>query len=182
MGGTLQNDSLTYCKEYEKKIGVYLTSALKLADGVKNLASSKGLSVVTAESCSGGLLAGILSELPGSSLFYGGGVTVYSNEAKSILTGIDPKDIATYGAVSEVVARQLALGIRQKLGGTYGIALTGIAGPTGATANKPVGTVWCGISSREGEESELFQLSGQRYDVRWQSVIGALELLLNKMK
>ncbi|MFI3263294.1 MAG: CinA family nicotinamide mononucleotide deamidase-related protein [Rikenellaceae bacterium] len=107
-----------------------------------------------AESCTGGKISSRITALSGSSAYYLGGVCTYANEVKSGVLGVSSDDLATYGAVSETVARQMAEGVKRLTGSTYSIATTGIAGPTGGTEDKPVGTVWFAIATPEGVFSE----------------------------
>lgn len=137
--------------------------------------------VATAESCTGGLVATLLTELSGSSDYYLGGVSAYANSVKVELLGVSSEDLTQFGAVSPQVARAMAAGARDRLGATYGVALTGIAGPSGGTAGKPVGTVYCGIASQAGEESYLLNFSGDRATIRRAAAGSALELLARQI-
>lgn len=143
----------------------------KLQDGARTVA--------TAESCTGGLLATYFTHLPGSSRTYRGGVSAYANQVKEKLLGVAPELLAHHGAVSASVAEAMASGVRAQLTATYGISLTGIAGPDGGTEAKPVGTVYCGFASPSGVTSFLWQISGDREKIRLEAARRALLVLLN---
>ncbi len=140
-----------------------------------------GLRLVTAESCTGGLVAGALTSIPGSSEVYDLGFVVYSNKAKRELLGVPERLIASAGAVSEEVARAMADGAIARSEATLSVAVTGIAGPGGATPGKPVGLVHI-AAARTGHptihERHLFE--GDRDAIRMQSVDAALDLLLRR--
>ena len=136
-----------------------------------------GSSVAVCESCTGGLLAGRLTDLPGSSAYVLGGVVAYSNEAKVSLAGVPSELIAAHGAVSVEVARALADGARSVFGAAYGVGVTGIAGPGGGTEEKPVGTVCFSVSGPSGRMDRVVRLPGDRVTVRDRSVTVALHML-----
>ena len=118
---------------------------------------TRGLSLATAESCTGGLLASRITDVAGSSAYFMGGAVVYTAAAKQDLAGVAPALIAEHGEVSEPVAIALARGIRERFGTTYGVGITGIAGPGGGSEAKPVGTVHIAVASAEGhEQRKLF--------------------------
>lgn len=133
--------------------------------------------VASAESCTGGLLAAILTEHGGSSDIYRGGAAVYSNEAKSILADVPPQLIHSHGAVSSVVAAALARGVRERLGADIGLGITGIAGPGGATPGKPVGLVYVAVDSDAHSAARKCDWSFGRSGNRLASVGAALDLL-----
>lgn len=138
----------------------------------------QGRTIAVAESCTGGLLAGRLTDRAGSSAYFLGGVVVYSNEAKVALAGVDPGLIARFGAVSEEVARGLAEGAIQRFGADVGIGLTGIAGPGGGSDEKPVGLVYFTVAERDGAQTTLgTRLPGGRPDIRERATTVALHLL-----
>src|SRR6187431_719537 len=138
--------------------------------------------LVTAESCTGGWVAKLLTDIAGSSAWYDGGVVAYSNLLKQSLLGVRPSTLAAHGAVSEATAREMAIGALETLGGQLAVAVTGIAGPDGAQPGKPVGTVWFGWAWREGDEIEtrvaLETFSGDREAVRRQTAARALDEIL----
>jgi competence/damage-inducible protein CinA-like protein len=139
--------------------------------------AERGLTVATAESCTGGLLAARLTERPGSSAWVLGGVTAYANSAKEQLLGVPADVLAEHGAVSPEVAVALAEGARARFGADVGVGITGVAGPGGGTADKPVGTVHLCVAGPEGRELRALRLPGSRTAVRERSVTMALHLL-----
>ncbi|RTL65682.1 MAG: competence/damage-inducible protein A [Pseudonocardiaceae bacterium] len=139
----------------------------------------KGLMVATGESCTGGLLAGRLVDRAGSSAYVAGGVVAYSNEAKTALLGVPAEMIATHGAVSPEVARALADGARERFGADVGVGITGVAGPGGGTAAKPVGYVCFCVTTSDGTVlARDPRLRGSRADIRERSVDTAMHLIL----
>jgi competence/damage-inducible protein CinA-like protein len=139
--------------------------------------AARGLTVATAESCTGGLLSARLTEQPGSSGWVLGGVTAYADSAKEQLLGVPPALLARHGAVSPEVAVALAEGARGRFGADVGIGITGIAGPGGGTADKPVGTVHVCVAGPAGPELRALRLPGSRASVRERSVTMAMHLL-----
>ena len=137
----------------------------------------RGRSVAVAESCTGGLLAARLTEVPGSSEYVLGGVVVYSNEAKRALAGVPGELIEAHGAVSVEVARALADGARSAFGAELGVGVTGIAGPGGGTEEKPVGTVCFSVAGPGGRMDRVVRLPGDRVMVRDRSVTVSLHML-----
>ncbi len=135
------------------------------------------LRLVTAESCTGGMISAACTDLAGSSNWFERGFVTYSNEAKTELLGVDTSLIAAHGAVSEPVARAMAFGAIRHSGHSaaqVSIAVTGVAGPTGGSAAKPVGTVWFGFSVQGSLHSEMMRFEGDRAAVRTQTVTHAL--------
>ena len=134
--------------------------------------------VAVAESCTGGLMSARLTELPGSSAYFAGGAVVYSNEAKVSIVGVDPDLIMRFGAVSTEVAESLASGAAARFDASYGIGITGIAGPDGGTEDKPVGTVCFSVCGPGGARiTRRTRLPGSRSDVRDRSTTVAIHLL-----
>jgi PncC family amidohydrolase len=144
---------------------------------IQSKLKARGETVATAESCTGGLVASYLTELAGSSEVYLGGVSAYANAVKVSLLGVALSDLNQHGAVSAEVAQAMAAGVRDRLGATYGLSLTGVAGPSGGSPTKPVGTVYCGIATPDGVDAVLLKLSGDRSDIRTASALAALEIL-----
>ncbi|MGY1807525.1 competence/damage-inducible protein A [Blastococcus sp. SYSU D00669] len=139
--------------------------------------ADRGLTVATAESCTGGLLAARLTERPGSSAWVLGGVTAYANSAKEQLLDVPADVLAARGAVSPEVAAALAEGARARFGADIGVGITGIAGPGGGTADKPVGTVHLCAVGPDGRQERSLRLPGSRSAVRARSVVLAMHLL-----
>ncbi|MCW2533271.1 MAG: Competence/damage-inducible molybdopterin binding CinA-like protein [Blastococcus sp.] len=139
--------------------------------------AERGLTVATAESCTGGMLAARLTERPGSSAWVLGGVTAYANSAKEQLLGVPADVLAEHGAVSPEVALALAEGARARFGADVGVGITGVAGPGGGTADKPVGTVHLCVVGPEGPQLRALRLPGSRAVVRERSVTMAMHLL-----
>ena len=142
------------------------------------LLQERGWMLATAESCTGGLIAAACTEMSGSSNWFERGFVTYSNEAKSESLGVDAKLIAQHGAVSEVVARAMAFGAVRHSRAQVSVAVTGIAGPTGGTPDKPVGTVWFGFMVDGLLTSETLRFDGDRATVRAATVRHALQRLL----
>ncbi|HEY3019134.1 MAG TPA: competence/damage-inducible protein A [Solirubrobacteraceae bacterium] len=145
---------------------------------VARLLREHGDTIAVAESCTGGLLGGRLTDLAGSSAYVRGGLIVYANDAKAALAGVDPELIERVGAVSGEVAVALADGARERLDASVGVGVTGIAGPDGGTPDKPVGTVWFSVSHDDGRRlTRHVQLPGGRFDIRDRSTTVAMHLV-----
>jgi PncC family amidohydrolase len=121
---------------------------MDLEETIGQLLLAQGLTLATAESCTGGLVAHRITNVSGSSAYYLGGVVAYSNDMKEALLGVRHETLLAHGAVSEETAREMARGARQRLGADLAVSVTGIAGPTGGTAEKPVGLVYIALSAR----------------------------------
>ena len=157
------------------------TGYFSFTDLVVKLLSS-GRTMSTAESCTGGLISALLTSVPGSSDWFKGGIVAYSNEIKQNLLKVDPEIIRKYGAVSEETALAMAAGAREALNVHCSLAVTGLAGPGGATPNKEVGTV-CFAWNIEGKQSSATQVfEGTRKDVRLCSVREAIKGLSERLK
>jgi len=148
----------------------------ELAEQIAASALRQRLMLVTAESCTGGWIAKTLTDLPGSSAWFDAGVVTYSYEAKEALLGVNPRTLERTGAVSEETALEMVSGALARFGAGMAVAVTGIAGPSGGTAEKPVGTVWIGWKRRGGyAHAQLFHFDGDREAVRRQTVATALK-------
>ncbi|OPX23296.1 MAG: hypothetical protein B1H03_02110 [Planctomycetales bacterium 4484_113] len=141
-----------------------------------------GKTLATAESCTGGLLSSALTKLPGVSDIYLGGVVAYSNLAKERLLGVSPDTIKEKGAVSEEVAAQLATGVREKLSADVGVGITGIAGPSGGTDEKPVGLVYAGFTDGKQHIVREYRFEGTREEIRQATVDAVLTELAQLAK
>ena len=149
---------------------------------VHKILTERGWTLATAESCTGGSIAARFTAMPGASAYFRCGVVSYSNESKVNLLGVDAAAIARYGAVSEVIARQMAEGARRAAGADYAVATTGIAGPTGGSPEKPVGTVWIAVAAPQRTVAILKQCGtdrGQIIDRASAFAIGLLRDCLN---
>ena len=140
-----------------------------------------GKSVATAESCTGGLLGKMLTDVPGSSDYYQGGVVCYSNRLKINFVGVDRTSLQRFGAVSEEVARQMAFGIRESTGADFGLSVTGIAGPDGGTPEKPVGLVFIGLADDQDVQVRQERFPGSREAIRMRASRYALDWLRRKL-
>ena len=129
---------------------IYSTNGDSIEAVIGQILTNRHQSIAAAESCTGGLVSHTLTNVPGSSNYFERGIIAYSNRAKTELVGISPETIEQHGAVSEEVAKLMALGIRKQSGTDWGVSTTGIAGPSGGTEEKPVGTVWIGIAQPNG--------------------------------
>ncbi|MBK6005399.1 CinA family protein [Ramlibacter ginsenosidimutans] len=151
---------------------------LRLCTELATRLVATGRMLATAESCTGGLIAAACTDLSGSSNWFERGFVTYSNAAKSELLGVDPALIEQHGAVSEVVARAMAFGAIRHSHAQVSVAVTGVAGPTGGSAEKPVGTVWFGFQVDGQLTSETRRFDGDRTAVRDATVRHALTRLL----
>ncbi len=144
---------------------------------IANELRSRALRIATAESCTGGMLAGRLTDLPGASAYMQGGLVVYSDSAKIEQAGVDPSVIDRSGAVSGEVARALAAGARSRLHADIGVGVTGIAGPDGGSEAKPVGLVWLSVAGPDGQLTRSVKLPGGRAAVRERTTTVAMHLI-----
>lgn len=142
---------------------------------------ARGAQMATAESCTGGLIAGACTDIAGSSDWFERGFVSYSNQAKTEMLGVDPALIAAHGAVSEAVALAMARGAVAHSRAQCSVAVTGVAGPGGGSPAKPVGTVWFGWSVNGRAEAECLRFDGDRAAVRQQTVEHALQGLLRRL-
>jgi len=152
-----------------------------LAGSVGRALAGAGLRIAGAESCTGGLLMKRLTDVPGSSGWVAGGVVAYANRIKVEHLGVSFHLIEAQGSVSEGVARAMAEGVRTRMGAELGVGITGIAGPGGAVAGKPVGTVWFGIAGPRGTHTERMHFPGDRHSIRERAVQHALHLVLRSI-
>ena len=169
---------------------IMIESIDKTASNVVKLLSEKGKKAATAESCTGGLISAAITSVSGSSEVFEMGVCSYANRIKQEVLGVSGDSLKKYGAVSEQVAKEMARGVMERSGSDFGVSSTGIAGPSGGTEEKPVGTVWIGVCSRESCRAERFlfgtggcpeELTEREY-IRRQAVCKALELLRDEIE
>lgn len=163
----------TYLYSYEEE---------KLQEVVGNLLRDKNKTLSTAESCTGGYIAHLITEIPGSSDYYLGSVVSYANEVKIAQLGVSAQDIEDYGAVSEQVVAQMAKGAQSLLKTNYAVATSGIAGPTGGSEDKPVGTVWIAVAGPNGVNAKKFMFGKQRIVNIERAAVAALGMLLRELK
>jgi len=149
-----------------------------LEESVHHRLIRRGETLATAESCTGGAIAARLTRLSGASNYFKGGVVAYSNEIKQSMLGVSEQTLANHGAVSEQTVREMVDGLLERFGTDYAVAVSGIAGPSGGTSDKPVGTVWLAIGYPGGCETYLLHLHGGRDAVIHRTVNGALARLL----
>jgi PncC family amidohydrolase len=149
---------------------------------VAQLLTAAGLRLATAESCTGGLIAHRITNVPGSSEYFLGGVISYSNEAKERILGVSPATLERFGAVSEQTSGEMAAGARRLFGAELAVSATGIAGPGGGTPNKPVGLVYVALSAPDAQWSREFVWSGDREENKRLSADAALALLIEYLE
>jgi nicotinamide-nucleotide amidase len=155
-----------------------------LASVVGQLLSATQQTLAVAESCTGGMIGALLTDVPGSSAYFWGGIIAYANAVKVNMLGVDPEALVDHGAVSALVAEQMAIGVRAKIGTDWGISITGVAGPTGGSAEKPVGLVYIGLAKPDGQvESRKYQLSTHfdRELIRQMSAHQSLDILRRRL-
>lgn len=189
---TARGENETVCAEAcDKLISEVMTTPVgkyvygvdtTLAERVVKEYTEKGLTLATAESCTGGLIAGKITSVSGASTVLGYGAVTYSEEAKCRMLGVDMSTIERCGVVSPETAEEMAAGIRRTSGADVGVSVTGFAGPGGGTEQYPVGTVFMGVSSKNGTRHVHLKLKGDRDRVRLLTVTNALSQLLNEAK
>lgn len=160
---------------------VYGEGAVTLEAVTGALLRGRGASLAVAESCTGGLLAGRITDVPGSSEYFERGLVTYSNESKTSLLGIDPALLRSVGAVSREVAIAMAEAVRINAGASFGLSTTGIAGPGGGSEEKPVGLVWIGLSAEGFSDAWRYDLGTDRGRTRTRATQAALELLRRRL-
>jgi PncC family amidohydrolase len=151
--------------------------AAPLEEEVGRLLRERGWTLATAESCTGGLIGHLITNIPGSSAYFLGGVVAYANKVKEEVLGVPAELLRAHGAVSQEAALAMAQGVRRLLKTNVGLAATGIAGPSGGTPEKPVGTVLIAISSPLGDKVRRLQASADRIGNKQRSAEAALRLL-----
>lgn len=167
-------------KQVRENLGDHIVSSddRSLPEIVLGLLTERGETLATVESCTGGMIGQVLTSVPGSSSAFAGGFVTYSNAMKVSQVGVEYSVLDSVGAVSEECCRQMARGGRERTGASYAVAVTGIAGPSGGTQKKPVGTVWIGIAGPDGFESiRQFRLGKDREQVRRRTVTNSLAMV-----
>ncbi len=152
-----------------------MTEPLEVIIG--QLLTAQQLTLAVAESCTGGLIGHRLTNVPGSSLYFLGGVVAYAYDAKEHLLGVSHNTLYEFGAVSEQTARAMARGVRRAVGADVGVSVTGIAGPGGGMPGKPVGLTWIALSAREVERAEHYVWDGDRITNKEKSAEASLALV-----
>ncbi len=158
-----------------------MKSTVELVKEIKALAIERGYTFATAESCTGGLIGGAITAEPGISQCYPGGVISYANEIKQGILGVPEAVLASVGAVSEECAIDMAKGVRDRFGADFAVAVTGIAGPDGGTAQKPVGLVYIAVATKDNAAATKNVFPGDRAAVRAATVNTALQHLYEVM-
>jgi len=157
-----------------------LAEIVTLSDRLIKTARAQNLKLATAESCTGGLIGAAITSTPGSSSVFLGGVIAYHNDIKIGQLGVDPRSLKENGAVSESVAIQMARGCQERLDVDIALSVTGIAGPSGGSAEKPVGTVWIGLATQRGASAKLHSFENMsRNKVRDYSCVVALKTFID---
>jgi len=176
---TLKGEVQKYCKAINERVPelVFGYDDITMEKVVGKLLLEKNKTLTTAESCTGGYLAHLITSIAGSSAYFIGSVISYSNEVKTNELGVKAVDLYKHGAVSKQVVEQMAIGVREKLNSDYSLATSGIAGPDGGTEEKPVGTVWIALSTPDGVKSKLIHLGEHRGRNIRRSALAALNML-----
>lgn len=167
----------------EESLGLYIYGCdeVSLPHRVGELMREHSCSMAVAESCTGGLISHQITTVPGSSAYFIGGVTAYSNQLKMDVLGVAPKILEQYGAVSAETAIEMARGIRRLSGADLGLSVTGIAGPDGGTKVKPVGTIYFGLDVKGSVSAQHFLLPGERTNVQLRAAFTGLDLIRRKL-
>jgi nicotinamide-nucleotide amidase len=177
----LRVDELASRIEEELDDVLYSSQGETLEQIVLYYLEMRGASLAVAESCTGGLISERLTDIPGSSRSFAGGAVVYSNELKTLLAGVDPELIGSYGAVSSHVAKALADGIRERCSAHFGLGVTGIAGPGGGSEDKPVGLVYLAVSTPEETTVIERRFTGDRHRIRHLAAQQALDMVRRRL-
>ena len=180
----LNLEILTYSKSITDLIGEYviIESDIALEKVILDLMESKGLSLSTAESCTGGYISHLITQQSGSSKVFVGGAVCYSNPLKMDMLGVSEQTLSDFGAVSEQTVIEMAIGAKSEYKSDYSISVSGIAGPDGGSTEKPVGTVWIAISGKTKMISKKFSFGNKRIQNIERSAISALTLLFKLLK
>jgi len=174
----------SYARQIIEKVErfVVVDDDIPLEKAILNLMLKKGLTLSTAESCTGGYIAHLITQHPGCSAVYWGGAVAYAYELKESILGVKESTLTTYGAVSEQTVVEMAEGALKHFKTDYAIAVSGIAGPDGGTADKPVGTVWIAVSHKNKTVAKVFSFSNKRIQNIERSAASAFTMLLNLLK
>ncbi|WP_114417455.1 CinA family protein [Marinospirillum perlucidum] len=159
-----------------------MTTRLTQLESLAEICTSQGWMLATAESCTGGGIAKAMTEVAGSSSWFTAGLVTYSNTSKEKLLGVQPASLATGGAVSEAVVKEMVAGACLRTGADFALATSGVAGPGGGTPEKPVGTVWIAWGSANLQQALKCHFPGDRRAIREASIDQALQLLKNHLE
>lgn len=159
-----------------------LSDLVKISIEIGKILTEKARSLAVAESCTGGYISHCITKIAGSSAYFKGGVVAYDNSIKQFLLHVSEKTLKDFGAVSVETAKEMAAGALKNFNADYALSTTGIAGPTGETPGKPVGTVCIGFATKEKVVAERFQFSGTREEVIEQSARKALDILRDSLQ
>ena len=173
----LEKELTTRLKQY-----IYGYNQERIEEVIGNLCRKKRLTLSIAESCTGGLIADKVTDVPGSSEYFIGGVIVYSNKVKKLFGGVKDETLKKFGAVSKETVLELAAGIRERFNTDIGIGVSGIAGPTGATEKKPIGMVYIGIVTKKVRNYEEHNFSGTRRMIKEKAAMASLDFLRRTIK
>jgi len=181
---TLKEEVEVFARQIIEKVKkfVVIDEDIPLEKAILNIMKQKGLTLSTAESCTGGYIAHLITQHPGCSSVYWGGAVAYAYELKESILGVKESTLTTFGAVSEQTVTEMAEGAVKNFKTDYSIAVSGIAGPDGGTEDKPVGTVWIAISSKNKTVAKVFNFSNKRIQNIERSAASALTMLLNLLK
>ena len=177
-------DVEVYAQQIIAKIKPYIVAEddIAIEKAILNIMDEKGLTLSTAESCTGGYIAQLITQHAGCSSVFAGGAVAYSYELKESVLGVKADTLAKYGAVSEQTVKEMASGAITNFKTDYSVAVSGIAGPDGGTPDKPVGTVWIAVANKNGVVAKLFSFGSKRAQNIERSAIAALTMILNQLK
>jgi nicotinamide-nucleotide amidase len=169
--------------QIRSRVGVYIfaTGDQTMEERVGAMLKEQGLTLSLAESCTGGLIGNLMTNVPGSSQYFAGGVVAYSNQAKRDLLGVSSETLNQHGAVSDQTVCEMASGVRERFGTDLSLAVSGIAGPDGGSPEKPVGTVYIGIADRDSTFSQRYRFWGVRDQVKLNSAMMALDWVRRRL-
>ena len=160
---------------------MFPSEILMIASKLVKITNEKKMTISSAESCTGGLIAGAITEIPGSSSVFHRGYVTYSNLAKQQVLNVQSYELEKFGAVSKEVASQMAIGAKLNSNADISIAVTGIAGPSGGSGEKPIGTVYIALAFKEDIKVKGFLFEGDRTEIRMLTVRTALEIILKEI-
>jgi nicotinamide-nucleotide amidase len=180
----LQQEVDHYARQIADKVKRYVVveEDIAMEKALLNIMEERKLTLSTAESCTGGYIAHLITQHPGCSAVYTGGAVVYSNQLKESVLGVAHETLEKFGAVSEETVKEMAQGAMVRFKTNYAVAVTGIAGPDGGTPDKPVGTVWIAVAYPEGVTAKLFTFGNKRAQNIERSAIAALSMILNELR